>query len=53
VAIIGHRPVCCPLVHDQLHRLDAAVEVGVEVPGNGGIRNLIMLMVRLVLPIPV
>jgi hypothetical protein len=52
VAIIGHRPVRCALVHDQLHRFDTAVEVGVEIPGNGGIGNLIMLMVRLVLSIP-
>ena len=48
VAVVGHGPVCCPLVHDQLHRLDPAVEMGMEIPRNRGIRNLIMLLLNLI-----
>ena len=51
VAVVGHRSVYCPLVHDQLHRLDPVVEMCVEIPGNGGIGDLIMLLLGLVLAV--
>src|SRR5690242_9112985 len=48
VGVVGQCLVCCSLVHDQLHRLDAAIEVRVEIPGNGRIGNLIVLRLALV-----
>jgi len=44
VTITGQWPVCCPLLHDQLHRLDATVEMRMEVSGQGRIRDLILLL---------
>lgn len=52
MAIVGESTLRRPLVHDQLHIPHATVEVRVEVSRERRIRNLILLLLSLVLPVP-